>query len=41
MKQIIIGLIGIGFIVGALFMTIIFLIGLKIEDLIERRKTND
>jgi hypothetical protein len=41
MKQIIISLIGIGFIVGALFMTIIFLIGLKIEDLIERRKTND
>lgn len=41
MEQIIIGLIAIGFIVGALFMTIIFLIGLKIEDLIERRKTND
>lgn len=41
MKQIILSLMGIGFIAGALFMTIIFLIGLKIEDLIERRKTND
>lgn len=38
MKQIIFGLLGIGFMAGALVMIIIFLIGLKIEEKINERK---
>lgn len=38
MKEIILGLIGVGFIAGALAMIITFLIGLKIEEKINERK---
>ena len=41
MKALINGLILIGMIKGALIMTVIFIIGLFIEDYIERKKDND
>lgn len=41
MKGLINGLIFIGMIKGALIMTVIFIIGLKVEDYIERKKEND
>lgn len=38
MKEIVIGLIAIGFMAGALCMIIIFLIGLKLEEIIKNKK---
>ena len=37
MKSIILGLIGVGIIIGMLIMTIVFIIGLKIEEIVKRR----
>lgn len=41
MKGLINGLIFIGMLKGALIMSVIFIIGLYIEDYIERKKDND
>lgn len=41
MKALINAIIFIGMIKGALIMTVIFIIGLKVEDYIERKKDND
>lgn len=41
MKALINAIIFIGMIKGALIMTLIFIIGLKVEDYIERKKDND
>lgn len=41
MKALINAIIFIGMIKGALIMSVIFIIGLKVEDYIERKKDND
>lgn len=37
MKDLAIGLIGVGFVMGMLFMTMLFIAGLELEEIMERK----
>jgi hypothetical protein len=37
MKDLVIGLIGVGFVMGMLFMTMLFIAGLELEEIMEKK----
>ena len=37
MKDLVIGLIGVGFVMGMLFMTMLFIAGLQLEEIMEKK----